>query len=250
VRVSAEDSQGPRVDSPGHGFHHGRVSTRTDLARRLELSQVEEIGTVVTGRARGMAITLEGEPPFTACIVDIGAALPIAQLVMRAGDLNHPDAVETADQLFDEAMQVTALASYAPTIQRLLKEAPVRRAVLEFFKQHPDASLNGSRLRVPAEGGVTQQLIGEALALAQTIAERFAEVGFLESELAPKLPPGPTLLDHTMRIGLTGIAASFAWSGIASFLDLHADRVGVGLGALFVITSVAITYLVPSSDLR
>ena len=55
------------------------MTTRTDLARRLELAQVEEVGEFVTGRARGMTVTLEGEAPFRACVVELGSAIPIAR---------------------------------------------------------------------------------------------------------------------------------------------------------------------------
>jgi hypothetical protein len=82
------------------------MSTRTDVARRLELSEVTESGEVVTGRAKGLTVTLEGEAPFTSCVIDLGAALPLARMVMRPGDLNDPDAVETGDPEFDEQMQV------------------------------------------------------------------------------------------------------------------------------------------------
>ena len=110
------------------GSPHPYVSSRTDSARRLELSEVEELGDQVTGKARGMAVTLEGASPLTACLVELGRAVPFARVVMRPGDLNHPDAVETDDAPFDDAMQVTALASYAPTLAcggRCLSSSPV-----------------------------------------------------------------------------------------------------------------------------
>lgn len=163
------------------------MTTRTDLARRLELAQVEEVGEFVTGRARGMTVTLEGEAPFRACVVELGSAIPIARMVMRPGDLNHPDAVETGDAEFDEVMQVTALASYAPTLQQLLSDKPLRLALVEFLKRNPSAEFNGSRLRVPAgEGGVTQQLVIDALTIADAVAKRFARLGFSRARRPPK----------------------------------------------------------------
>jgi hypothetical protein len=225
------------------------VSTRTDLARRLELSQVEEVGAFVTGRASGMAVSLEGAPPFSACVVDLGTALPIARLVMRAGDLNHPDAVETGDARFDEAMQVTALASYAPTLQRLLSERSVRDALLEFFKRHPDASFHGSRLHVPVTGGVTQQLIGEALTIAQTVAERFAQVGFLESEEPAKLPRSHglnrvgTREKKLIRFAVLVGGSALAYLGFAALFGLQADAFGLWAGILFLGAGVSASLL-------
>ena len=208
------------------------MNTRTDLARRLELSEVKEDGALVTGRARGMTVTLEGEPPFTGCVVELGCALPIARLVMRAGDLNHPDAVETGDPEFDDAMQVTALASYAPTIQKVLEHPPVRRAILSFFKTHPDAELNGSRLHVGSAGGVTQTVLADALSLAQTIAQRFAIIGFLVSEAVPVLPPARSRKALAIRMVACSGLAGVTYLVLASFIGLDAAPQGLGLGAL------------------
>ena len=223
------------------------MSTRTDLARRLELSQVEEVGDLVTGRASGMTVTLEGAPPFTACIVDLGAALPIARMVMRAGDLNHPDAVETGHARFDEAMQVTALASYAPTLQRLLSELRVRVALLEFFQRHPDASFHGARLHVPATGGVSQQLIGEALSIAQTVAERFAQVGFLESEEAAQLPNGPNRVGtrerKLIRFAVSVSGSTLAYLGFAALFGLNPDDFAIFTGLAFLFAGVLGAFL-------
>lgn len=219
-----------------------RVSTRTDLARRLELSQVEEVGDLVSGRVKGLVVTLEGEPPFTACGVDLGAAIPIARLVMRPDDLNHPDSVETGEADFDEPMQVTALASYAPTLQRMLSEAGVRSALLQFFKRHPDASFTGSKLRVPSAGGVTKPLIAEALAIAQVVAERFAAVGFLESEEAAKLPRGsltlPTVPRLTRRVALGVGLCGVAYVGFAWLFRFQPDANGLWCGLSFVFIGV------------
>lgn len=220
------------------------MSTRTDLARRLELTGVQELGDLVTGRARGMTVSLQGETPFTGCVVELAAALPIAHLVMRPGDLNHPDAVETGDAIFDERMQVTALSGYAPTLQNLLSEKKVRRAVLKFFQRHPEAAFIGSKLHVPSVGGVTQELLVDALALAETVAERFATIGFVETEHAPDLPAGarsrsfvPTLI---FGAGLGGILFVFA----VGLLGLKADIAGVLVAALcFIFGLMGATFL-------
>ncbi|MDP2273349.1 MAG: hypothetical protein Q8K32_21600 [Archangium sp.] len=208
------------------------MSTSTDLARRLELSGVQELGDGVSGLARGMTVTLQGEPPFSGCVVELAAALPIAQVVMRPGDLNHPDAVETGDAAFDEQMQVTALAGYAPTLQKLLTEKPVRRAIIEFFQRHPDAAFNGSRLHVPSASGVNQALLTEALALAEVISERFTTIGFLETERTVDLPEGAKAigLGTTLVLGGSGGAALFI--AAVGLLDLQADGVGLLVGVL------------------
>jgi hypothetical protein len=207
------------------------VSTRTDLARRLELAQVEEAGDLVTGRARGLVVALEGEPPFTGCVVDLGAAIPIASMVMRAGDLNHPDAVETGDAAFDEVMQVVALKSYAPTLQKLLDDQALRTALLEFFQRHPSAVFNGSRLHVPSASGVTQQVVIDALAMAETVAKRFAVIGFLESEPAATLPPTRSLAP---RLALTAGGSAVGFVVLAALFGAQADAFGGGAGVLFV----------------
>lgn len=218
------------------------MSSRTDLARRLELAQVQEVGDLVTGHARGMAVTLEGEAPFTACVVELGAAVPIARMVMRPGDLNHPDAVETGDGEFDEVMQVTALASYAPTLQKLLDQ-PLRSALLEFLVRHPSAEFNGSRLRVPAEGGVTQQLVIDALTIADAVAKRFAVIGFLESEAPTRLPADEAGRAFARLLALTAAGTGavfllFAWSSGA-----EADAFWVAAGAMVVGISVMALFL-------
>ena len=158
-----------------------------------------------------MAVTLEGEAPFSACVVELGSAIPIARMVMRPGDLNHPDAVETGDGEFDEVMQVTALATYAPTLQKLL-DRPVRSALLEFLKRYPSAQFNGSRLRVPTVGGVTQQLVVDALGIAEVVAKRFAEIGFLESEPPIVLPRH--VFAKRLAISVAGSAGTFVASGL------------------------------------
>ncbi len=214
------------------------MSTRTDLARRLELSGVQELGDGVSGLARGMTVTLQGEPPFTGCVVELAAALPIAQLVMRPGDLNHPDAVETGDAEFDDQMQATALAGYAPTLQKLLAEQPVRRAIIEVFQRHPDAAFNGSRLHVPSSSGVTQALLTEALTLAEAISERFTTVGFLETERTVDLPAGAKSIGMgtTLVLGMSGGAALFI--AAVAVLDLQADGVGLLVGTLCLLSGL------------
>ncbi len=224
------------------------MNTRTDLARRLELSAVQELGDVVSGRARGMTVTLQGEPPFTGCVVELAAALPIAQLVMRPGDLNHPDAVETGDADFDEQMQATALTGYAPTLQKLLAEKPVRRAVLDFFQRHPDAAFSGSKLHVPSASGVTHALLDDALALAEVIAERFATSGFLETEGEARLPAAESgRFVQTLVLG--GGAGSMLFIGAAGVLDLKPDGVGLLVGGLcFVIGLTFAAVAGPTGD--
>ena len=226
------------------------MSARTDHARRLELSELVELGDQVIGRARSMTVTLQGEAPFTSCVVELAAALPIARLVMRPGDLNHPDAVETGDASFDESMQVTALTSYAPTLQHLLAEAPVRAAILAFFKKYPDAEFNGSRLHVPSAAGVTQSLVVDALAFAETIAQRFATIGFLESEKPTSLPPGARSgsLGPTLAMGASLGAVLFL--GAYSVMDFKADATGALVCGLCLVLGVVIASFSGSPDLK
>lgn len=230
-------------------------STRTELARRLELSRVEEVGEFVTGRAKGMTVTLQGEAPFTACVIDLGAAVPIARMVMRPGDLNHPDAVETGDADFDERMQVTALERYAPTLQRLLEDPRLRRALLEFLQRYPDAAFAGARLHVPSASGVTPQVIADALEIAQGVAERFAAVGFLETEEPAQLPreqalepvePVRPLPLKRLGLGLGGGALSYL--GFAALFGVQADAFGAWTGFVFLCGGLLGGYLTTLRD--
>lgn len=215
------------------------MSSKTDLARRLELAQVEDVGEFVTGRARGMVVTLEGEAPFSTCVVELGSAIPIARMVMRPGDLNHPDAVETGDAEFDEVMQVTALASYAPTLQQLLSDKPLRLALVEFLKRNPSAEFNGSRLRVPAgEGGVTQQLVVDALTIADAVAQRFASIGFLESEAPAKIAPDEQARRLRKRLGFAAFGSSAFYLSLALISGAEPSVYWLGGGLFLVAVSL------------
>jgi hypothetical protein len=91
---------------------------------------------------------------------------------------------------------------------------------------------------VPIAGGVTQQLIGEALTLAQTIAERFAQVGFLESEAAAELPRqgmnrAGTRERKWIRFGISLGGSTLAYLGFAAVFGLNPDDFAVFTGAVF-----------------
>lgn len=209
------------------------MSERTDHARRLELSQVQDVGDFVSGRARGLEVSLEGAAPFTACVVELGAAIPIARMRMISGDLNHPDAVETGDVDFDERMQVTSLPTYAPTLQQLLAPEAVRGALLGFFTKYPDAQFAGTKLRVPAGAeGVTQKLIADALEVAELLVKRFSEIGFLSTEPRTTLPDSfrkPEIPWGQLAIGT--VTGSVIWFGLTLAIGLD-DPAIVGFGGV------------------
>lgn len=210
------------------------MSERTDHARRLELSEVRDVGDFVSGRARGLTVSLEGAAPFTACVVELGAAIPIARMLMAPGDLNHVDAVETGDVDFDEHMQVISLATYAPTLQQLLAPEAVRAALLKFFKKYPDAQFTGAKLRVPVGSeGVTQRLIGDALEVSELLVKRFAEIGFLASEPPTRLPDGARTPGPWKRIALNVSVTAALWFGISLALGAD-DAVFVAFGGVLI----------------
>lgn len=188
----------------------------------LELSSVKIEDTRITGDLQGFKVVLEGDVPFHGCKIELSSRLPLVSLVMRAGDLNEPEAVETGDVEFDEAMQVLAEPTFVPTIARLLSPE-IRKALLAFLKRFPDSALTATTLHVKSEQPLTQKTVLEAVALVKLLSAQFAAHGFLDQEEPPKLPDDAdtrdphTTLDERIRdvarLGAAAVAAVwfFGW---------------------------------------
>ncbi|MFT3713892.1 MAG: hypothetical protein QM817_40040 [Archangium sp.] len=179
----------------------------------LELSAVKIEDSRITGELQGFQVVLEGDVPFHGCKVELSSRIPLVSLVMRAGDLNEPEAVETGDVEFDEAMQVLAEPTFVPTIAGLLTK-DVRQALLAFLKRFPDSTLTATTLHVKSEAPLTQKTVLEAVALVKLISAQFAANGFLDQEEPPKLPddadtrdPHTTLDDRIRGVGQISVAA-------------------------------------------
>jgi hypothetical protein len=173
---------------------------REQLARRLELVELRVEADRITGQVKGCEVVLEGEPPFHALQVKLNARLPLVSLVMRHGDLNHSEAVETGDVAFDEAMQVVAEPTFVPTIARLLSHAELRDTITRFLTRFPDSVLTADTLHVKSEQPISQSTVLDAVALVNTIAARFAEHAFLEQEEPPALPDDADTVDPHLTV--------------------------------------------------
>ena len=136
-------------------------------------------------------MALPGDAPFRECYVTLGGALPPSLLRLDHGDLNHPDAVETGDPDFDEAMQVLALPGHAPTLEQVLHEKEVRAQVLGILRRFPDSFLRGNVLVLKTSEGMTHEAMLDAVDVAKALSKQFAQVGFVSTEAPPVVEPKP-----------------------------------------------------------
>lgn len=200
------------------------AEAREHAAHRLELSALKIEDGRISGTVKGFGVSLEGEAPFHTCVIDLGSALPIAKLVLQPGDLNHPDAVETGDANFDEAMQVLAQPGLAPTVQKILSDPEIRAALLTFLRLHPDCVVSGRSLRLHSKQPIDHRLILEAVEVAKALTAKFADLGFVETEERPKLPANRYTEREAreLRSKIVGGALGLLGSGliVAKFFDL------------------------------
>ncbi|MBL8910447.1 MAG: hypothetical protein JNM17_07060 [Archangium sp.] len=203
---------------------------RESAAHKLELSALKIEDGRIRGTLKGFEVTLEGGPPFHTCVIDFGSTLPIDQAVMRPGDLNHPDAVETMTGEFDEAMQVVASPGLAPTAKAILSDAAIQHALLTFLRKHQDSVLTGRTLTIRSSEPIVHQTVLDAVTIAKLLTARFAEIGFLETDQPITLPPhkyseaqGRELISQIVG-GAFGGTVSFTI--IAVMMDLPMQFVG------------------------
>lgn len=220
-----------------------RAQSRESLARRLELSALRIEDDRVSGTIDGFEVALLGDAPFRECHVTLGGALPLSLLRLEHGDLNHPDAVETGDPDFDEAMQVLALPDHAPTLEQLLSSKGLRAQVLAFLRRFPDSFLRGNVLVLKSSEGVTHEAMLEAVEVAKALSKQFAQVGFVTTEAPPVVEPKPEKPSPRVQASaIMGGLLLVTWWWWAS-----ANEVGpsfAGLGTLILLsTTVVATWL-------
>ena len=90
---------------------------------------------------------------------------------------------------------------------------------------------------------MTQQLVIDALTIADAVAKRFAVIGFLESEAPTRLPADDAARGFVRRLALTAAGSGAVFLFLAWFLEAEADAFWAAAGAMIVGISVMALFL-------
>ena len=190
------------------------ISERLANARRLELTDAIESGDRVEGFFNRVKVALEEHGLVRTVRLYLGHPPGWVTIGLRIHEVNDPDRVITGDAFFDEHISVLAEDGRPPQVAPVFSSAQVRAATHAFFKRHPNATLEGSRLSIPHVAvDDTGTVLGEASALMSMLLKAVDESPEAPLEAPPVLLPGRPWWKNVEAVRY---AATVAGMGVAA----------------------------------